>query len=266
MSSSERSSSVEGAAASIPSTGNKNKNSSSRNNNSRNGSKNKKSNNGNSKISKDKNNNDSGSIETVNQRKNRNRRKNNNRTDENKPPRNRRSENSSVREYVKSDKNKENSELSIQRQTQIDQCLHCLGKENFRMFRNGKYVTTYSITFNNNNNPNNALMINTFPKRLNVKFSINVPHDYPRQSLKLSSNKSNSQETSDNVLLNNLINNFNYKARHMDNVKFPIMSQLNYLSQELNILLNSDFKNIDQGRSEFYKQFNNKSFEQTITP
>mgnify|MGYP003365433938 CR=1 FL=1 len=262
----ERSDCVESTPGSIPSTGNKNKNFSSRNNNRRNRNNNKKLDNGKSIINKDNNNKDTGSKEIVNQRKNKNRRKNENKTDENRLPRNRRNENGSVREYVKSDKNKENSELSIQRQAQIDQCLHCLGKENFKMFRNGKYVTTYSVIFTNNNNPNHTLMINTFPKRLNIKFSINVPHDYPRQNLKLSSNQSNSQESSDNVALNNLINNFNYKVRHIDNIEFPIISQLNYLSQELNILINSDFKNIDQGISAFYKQFNNESGEDVVSP
>lgn len=268
--SSERYASVESTPTSAPATNSKTKKSSSRSNSRRNTSKNKKSNNGNSITNNDSNtnnnNNDSSSKENVNQRKDRNRRKNNNKTNENRPPRNRRNDNSSVKEYVKSDKNKEHSKISIQRQAQIDQCLHCLGKENFKMFRNGKYVTTYSVTFTNNNNPNNALMINTFPKRLNIKFSINVPHDYPRQNLKLSSNQSNGQESSDNMALNNLINNFNYKVRHMDNIEFPIMTQLNCLAQDLNILTNSDFKNIDQGRSAFYKQFSNESGEQNVSP
>jgi len=90
---------------------------------------------------------------------------------------------------------------------------------------------------------------------MGIKFAINIPHDYPEQSLKLSSNKSNSQETSDNATLNNLVRNFNSKMRNNDNNVYPILAQLNYLVQEVDFLTQSNFKKNDNSRSEFYAQF-----------
>ncbi|SMN17923.1 similar to Saccharomyces cerevisiae YIL161W Putative protein of unknown function [Maudiozyma saulgeensis] len=156
--------------------------------------------------------------------------------------------NGSVKEYAKPEY-KENSALVKQRQEQIDQCLYALGKDNFKLFRNGKYVTTYAVNFRNNS------MSSIFPKEMGIKFAINIPHDYPQQSLKLSSNKSNSQETSDNEALNNLVRNFNSSVRNNDNNSCPILAQLNYLVQEVDILKNPTFKKIENSRSAFYAQF-----------
>lgn len=135
------------------------------------------------------------------------------------------------------------------RQDQINQCLHVLGNDNFKLFRNGRYVTTYAIKINEKK------FNKFFDKDEGIKFAINIPYDYPRTSLKLSSNKSNSQESSENNMLNFLIKNYNSKAKQMSVENISIISQLNYLSEEIGILVEKDFRTIDKMRQKLYLQF-----------
>ena len=143
------------------------------------------------------------------------------------------------------EKMKEIDDLHERRQKEIDQCLHVLGSSGFKLFKNGRYVTTYNIPFNDS----------TKFTEEDVKFSINVPMDYPKSAIKLSSNKCNSQGQSKDPRLNNVISNFNYKARQLNRQGLPILSQLNYFFEELEFLTYDDYRDLDSMKHKFYAQF-----------
>ena len=142
-------------------------------------------------------------------------------------------------------KMKQLDDLHERRQKEIDQCFHVLGSDGFKLFKNGRYVTTYNIPFNDS----------TKFTEEDVKFSINVPIDYPKSAIKLSSNKCNSQGQSKDSRLNNVISNFNYKARQLNRQGLPILSQLNYFFEELEFLTYDDYRDLDSMKQKFYAQF-----------
>ncbi|GMM53392.1 hypothetical protein DAKH74_000080 [Maudiozyma humilis] len=145
---------------------------------------------------------------------------------------------------------------SAERQRQIEQCRRALGQEGFRLFRNGRYVTTYAVQ------PPRA------QARLagvddGTKFAVNIPHDYPRAALKLSSNRSNAQGASDNEQLNCIVRNFNAAARSWareesrgdGSVHMPLLAQINYLAQKMPELAQQGFPRASALEASFYAQF-----------
>lgn len=145
---------------------------------------------------------------------------------------------------------------SAERQRQIEQCRRALGQEGFRLFRNGRYVTTYAVQ------PPRA------QARLagvddGTKFAVNIPHDYPRAALKLSSNRSNAQGASDNEQLNCIVRNFNAAARSWAREegaggsppRMPLLAQINYLAQKMPELAQQGFPRANALEASFYAQF-----------
>lgn len=145
---------------------------------------------------------------------------------------------------------------SAERQRQIEQCRRALGQEGFRLFRNGRYVTTYAVQ------PPRA------QARLagvddGTKFAVNIPHDYPRAALKLSSNRSNAQGASDNEQLNCIVRNFNAAARTWAREegaggsppRMPLLAQINYLAQKMPELAQHSFPRASALEASFYAQF-----------
>ena len=172
----------------------------------------------------------------------------------NAPRRNEHASRKEVRVYGGSDESA--PPHSAERQRQIEQCRRALGQEGFRLFRNGRYVTTYAVQ------PPRA------QARLagvddGTKFAVNIPHDYPRAALKLSSNRSNAQGASDNEQLNSIVRNFNAAARSWAReesrgdgaVRMPLLAQINYLAQKMPDLAQQGFPRASALEASFYAQF-----------
>lgn len=138
-----------------------------------------------------------------------------------------------------------NAEDAQQRDHEIDQCFHLLSNKSFKLFRKGSVVTSYGLTFDVR-----------LPERISVKFVLNVPNEYPKSPLQLHWKRSDSVDNFENdAKLQNLVRNFNYKARDMSLQKTPIIAQLNYLVYRAEDLAASDFKLTDRREREFYAAF-----------
>ena len=134
--------------------------------------------------------------------------------------------------------------LRKQREDEIKQCMQQLGSNNFKMFSENKYVTSYGITIRN---------IQKFENLSTIKFVIDIPFDFPNSPIKLKSIGQNGLETNNEI--NNIIKNFNYKSVGFLKLKYPIMGQINYLIQERETLMMDNFKLIHKQKVDFYSQF-----------
>lgn len=134
--------------------------------------------------------------------------------------------------------------ISPQRTTEIAQCQYLLSRKQFKLFKDGGHVSSYGFT------PTH---------RSREKYIVNIPYEYPKQPLKIDIDiESISQQ--DQLKYNNLIRNFNNKCKNdtKNNVKTPIISQLNYLLNSKESLMNNstqDFNNLTTLKSSFYNQF-----------
>lgn len=144
-----------------------------------------------------------------------------------------------------------NQKFSKEREQELGQCLQLLGQNQFKLFKTGNHVTSYGFI----PKKNKILGIT------GVKFIINIPHNYPSSPIKLTSNKSSPTESNQLNQSNHpdrldiLVKNFNIKARQFLNDKIPIVSQINYLMEETEILVDKNFRTMDKMRSDFYSQF-----------
>lgn len=139
-------------------------------------------------------------------------------------------------------------ELSVRRETEINQCIHVLSNRNFRLFKRGQYVTSYGFTRNQK--------LLGIP---NCKFIVNIPLDYPKSPMKLQYGKSNIQQQEQAAALEErlerLTKNINYKSSQLVHQGEPIISQLNYLVEKAEFLSQPGFKSIDKREKDFYRKF-----------
>ncbi|CCD27483.1 Smu2p NDAI_0K02920 [Naumovozyma dairenensis CBS 421] len=179
-----------------------------------------------------------------NNNNNNNRRKNRNRT---------RNEDKKT-DYTIDNKPKSTDQVQIQtnlkqRNEEIQQCETLLGPHHFKLFKKGKFVTSYGITFNNSNK---------VLGKSNIKFIMNVPLNYPQSPIKLSPTTTTAADNNDDEVkdFQNLINNFNYMARtfFLSN-NFPIISQLNFLIQQQDKLILPNYKEFNKLQQTFYSKF-----------
>ncbi|KAK5774124.1 hypothetical protein RI543_004658 [Arxiozyma heterogenica] len=129
-----------------------------------------------------------------------------------------------------------------QRSKAIKQCQTLLSNKQFRLFRDDKQSTQYGFTLNN---------------KINNRYVVVIPNDYSSHPIRLL-NQKNDQNVSDSLEYSYLINNFNKKCKLDDPEKTYIVSQLNYLAVNHDILTTQspkDFNNYMHLHKTFYNQF-----------
>lgn len=133
--------------------------------------------------------------------------------------------------------NVEERKQIAKRQEEIEQCIHTLS--DFKLFKKGKHVTSYGY----------RISPMTDSGKISLKILFNIPLDYPKAPIKLTM-KSNEEDFS---YMDTVIANFNWKARQLVKEDWRILSQINYLVSELEILKMENYKQIDKLRNSFYK-------------
>ncbi|CCH61238.1 hypothetical protein TBLA_0E01840 [Henningerozyma blattae CBS 6284] len=147
--------------------------------------------------------------------------------------------------------NKINKELEI--------CSRVLGSKSFKLFKKNSDSISYGYTIHNIN-------ISDISK---FKILVEIPNEYPNKPINLSLNNksivtmSRTMEISNEdskfqkqvAYLQKSIRNFNFKVLELQLANEPILAQLNYFVQNLDILMNSNYKNISEISKTFYNQF-----------
>ncbi|CCF57858.1 hypothetical protein KAFR_0D02110 [Kazachstania africana CBS 2517] len=136
--------------------------------------------------------------------------------------------------------------LMKEREDQINLCIHKLGPSAFKLFRKGRYVTSYGFI------PKRSK--STIVQKIGT-FLINIPLNYPATPIKLASNRNEDPESIESLEQNQIIKNFNNKARELNTENYSLISQLNYLINEIDRLANKDFLSSDKRKNEFYTSF-----------
>ncbi|EJS43328.1 YIL161W [Saccharomyces arboricola H-6] len=125
---------------------------------------------------------------------------------------------------------------AARRQEEIHQCIHVLS--DFKLFKKGRHVNSfgYRISFTTNSG------------KFSQQVLFNIPLEYPKAAIKLTM-RNNENVSTDMELV---IANFNWKARQLAKEKWEILSQINYLASEFEVLKQANYKQIDKLRNIFY--------------
>ena len=118
-------------------------------------------------------------------------------------------------------------------------CIRDSNLSDFKLFKKGRHVTSFGYRI--------SVMTDSGKSTHNVLF--HIPLDYPKAPIKLAM-RSNEEVS---PYMDIVIMNFNWKARQLAKENWRILSQINYLISEFEILKQANYKQIDKLRNSFYK-------------